>query len=253
LDIAVTRALETLAYPPAGPLLIAAAGALLWRRWPRTGGGVFALAWLYLYVASIPLTAAVLAERLERFPPLQPREVVARGAEAIVVLGGDLYLNAVEYQGSTVGPAAMMRLRYGASLHRKTGLPLAVTSGDPLEIGVIGGELMARVLRRELDTPVRWVEKRSRNTFENARFTAGMLRADGIERVALVSHAWHLPRARAAFERHGMEVVPAPTAFYRRGPLQRGAFAFLPDDDALSRNTWYVHELIGRLWYALFY
>ena len=253
MDIAVTRVLETLAYPPAGPLLMVVAGALLWRRWPRTGGGLFAAAWLYLYAASIPWTTAALAERLERYPPLPPQEVTARGAQAIVVLGGDLYLNAVEYQGSTVGPGAMMRLRYGAYLHRKTGLPVAVTSGDPLGIGVIGGELMARVLRRELDTPVRWVEKRSRNTFENARFTVRMLRADGITRVAVVSHAWHLPRARAAFERQGMEVVPAPTAFYRRGPLEKGVYAFLPGDEALAKNTWYFHELIGRVWYALFY
>lgn len=253
MDIAVTRVLETVAYPPAGPLLLAVLGAWLWRGRPRLGAWIFGLAWLYLYAASLPLTATLLADGLERYPSLQPAEVAARGAEAIVVLGGDFERRAPEYGGAIAGPGTMTRLRYGAHLHRQTALPVAVTSGDPLKTGVAGGRLMADALQRELGVAARWVETQSRNTFENARFTAGLLRADGIRRVALVSHAWHLPRARAAFEGQGLQVVPAPTAFYRPGRLERGALALLPSDDALARNTWYFHELIGRVWYALFY
>ncbi len=69
---------------------------------------------------------------------------------------------------------------------------------------------MAAALREVFGVPVRWLEGESRNTAENAHFSAAMLAGAGIERVALVSQAWHLPRASAEFERAGLEVVAAP-------------------------------------------
>ena len=155
-QIAVTRLVEALVYPPAGPLLLALLGGLLARRRPRLGAGVAGAAWLALYLLSIPAVSGVLAAWLEHTPPATPEAVVARGAEAIVVLGYERYHGAPEYGGDTSGGGELERLRYAAYLHRHTGLPVAVVGGDPMGTGTAGADLMARVLEDEWGVPVRW-------------------------------------------------------------------------------------------------
>ena len=58
------------------------------------------------------------------------------------------------------------------------------------------------------------LESTSRTTWENARFSATLLRQHGWHRVLLVSDAWHLPRALIAFRAAGVTAqASAPRAF----------------------------------------
>ena len=52
-----------------------------------------------------------------------------KSAQAIVVLGGGLYFDTPEYGGDTVGGSTLERLRYAATIARKTNLPVLVTGG----------------------------------------------------------------------------------------------------------------------------
>jgi uncharacterized SAM-binding protein YcdF (DUF218 family) len=97
--------------------------------------------------------------------------------------------------------------------------------------------------------PVKWIEPRSRDTFENAAFSAAMLRTDGIRRILLVTDAMHMPRARAAFERAGMEVVSAPTLFF--GGQARSPGAWVPSAEGMRRSWYAMYELLGIAWYRL--
>ena len=108
---------------------------------------------------------------------------------------------------------------------------------------------MAKALA-ELGVEAHWVEGRAGDTRENARFSAGLLRSEGIGRVLLVSHAWHLARARGAFEAAGLEVVAAPTA-PRTWPDAGRIDAYLPSTRSLHESRWGLHEWLGRAWYAL--
>jgi uncharacterized SAM-binding protein YcdF (DUF218 family) len=107
------------------------------------------------------------------------------------------------------------RVRYGARLARLTGLPVLVTGGS-----VYGGEteakLMREVLELELGVPVQWAESRSRTTHENAKYSADILRAAGIDRIVVVAHGVDMARARAEFEDFGLKVTPAPTGLPMR-------------------------------------
>jgi uncharacterized SAM-binding protein YcdF (DUF218 family) len=110
---------------------------------------------------------------------------------------------------------------------------------------------MRRVLENEFKVPVKWVESASSNTWENASFSKLQLKRDGIERVALVTHAWHMPRSVAAFEEQDIKVTAAPTAYTTSaGPM---ALQFVPDAGALEDSRKALHELLGRLWYAVRY
>ena len=145
--------------------------------------------------------------------------------------------------------AARLRRRYGARLAHETGLPVLVSGGLPRADLPAHAELMRDALERDFGVPVRWLESRSRDTFENARESAAILRRDGIGKAYLVTHAWHMPRAVAAFARTDLVVVPAPTGF-RAAPTWDWQ-TFTPSPKALRESGWALHEWLGRAWYLL--
>jgi uncharacterized SAM-binding protein YcdF (DUF218 family) len=143
----------------------------------------------------------------------------------------------------------LARLRYAAVLHRQTGAPILVSGGSPDGSTVDEAQTMSQVLERDFSVPVRWSEGRSSNTLENAHLSHQILLKSGIQRIYLVTHAWHMPRASLAFERAGFEVVAAPTAFATQAPLS--LMHVLPDAGALLNSALFFREVIGTVWYRL--
>ncbi|MCI5132957.1 MAG: YdcF family protein, partial [Candidatus Electrothrix sp. EH2] len=205
---------------------------------------------LILYLSSIPLTNALLADQLE--PDRPPELAKLKTAGALVVLGFEPYYGAPEYDGLTSGRDEISRLRYAASLHRYTGLPIAVIGGDRLKTGISGAERMGKVLEAEFNVPVRYQDGRSMHTFDNAKYAYEILSKDGITRIVLVTHAWHIRRSKRAFEQAGFFVIAAPTQFYIPGPLEKGLGKWIPTSEALERNRWFFHEIAGMLWFRFF-
>lgn len=242
----ITNALAAFLMPPGSLLLLILAGLLLLRRRRRLGVGLIAGAAALLYVGSTPYVGGRLLQSLD--PPYADPAADRSGA-AIVVLGAGRHPVAPEYGGDTANSPALVRMRYGAHLHRTLGKPLLVTGGRPRGGTVSEAHLMQQVLEQEFNVPVRWVEDASDNTFENALLSRRTLAAAGVQRIYLVTHAWHMPRARLAFERAGFEVIPAPTAFTT--PPPRSVVDFLPDADGLKRTATWAHEVIGMVWYRL--
>lgn len=155
----------------------------------------------------------------------------------------------MEYGGDTVKPFTLERLRYGARLARQLKKPVLVTGGAPDGPGETEGQIMRTVLEREFRVPVRWVEDRSRNTRENALFSATLLGEAGIRRIYLVTHGWHLARAMPEFRKAGFQVVPAGTGYKLHGDVE--LFDFIPNAQALLNSYLASHEWIGRVWYQL--
>lgn len=242
---------KLLVIPPLSLFVMAGLGWLVRKRRPVLGRWLIAGAVVLLYVLSVPLVSASLTRSLQRIPALDLHHLLA-GPQAIVVLGADFAALAPEYGGATVGMMTLERLRYAATLHRATGLPI-LTCGGPSREGV---RPMAFHMRETLETdfgvPVEWTEPASRNTRENLRGAAEILRPrddDGLRHVYLVTHVWHLPRARFAAEAAGFVVTPAGTGYSAWPPVKPGSF--LPSARALRESSWAVHEWIGRLWYVL--
>lgn len=229
--------------PPLNGLLLAGLGWALWHRRPRLARALVGVGLALLVLLALPAVGNAMLRGLEG-APLDMAQ--ARQAQAIVVLGGGRYRDAPEYGGDTVSTSTLARVRYAAKLQRETGLPLLVTGGNPDGRGLSEAETMRRVLTAEFGVPVRWVEGESDNTQENARRSVAMLQREGVTRVLLVTHAWHMPRALRAFEMAGIGVSPAPTLFHR-APLT--FLSFLPQGYGAARQA--VHEWIGILWYRL--
>ncbi|HVS12088.1 MAG TPA: YdcF family protein [Planctomycetota bacterium] len=238
--------LKSLLLPPLSLFALAAVGALLLRRKRKLGWGLIAAAAGLLLVFCTPLVAAALLRSLQR--EVEPWRGAA-GAGAIVVIGGDFSFWAPEYGGESVGPLTLERLRYAAHLARASALPILVSGGPPKRGSCSIAAAMKQALEEDFAVEVRWVEPRSGTTRDNAQLSAQILREHGVARIALVTQAWHMPRARSAFERAGIEVVPAPTGF--RGWPDLSLSSVLPSARALRESAWAVHEWGGRLWYAL--
>lgn len=239
------KLLVALILPPTGPILLALFG--LWltrmesRRWRHGGLWLAILSLAGLLVLSLPIVGKALMVPLEPYPAITPAQL--QRVQAIVILGGGTYSQAPEYGGDTVGSATLERLRYGARLARESHLPLLVSGGSPGG-GRAEGESMREALERDFGAKASWVEAASRDTAENASLSAPLLKTAGITRIALVSHASHLPRAVSLFEKQGLEVTPAPMAFSTGSPSLAGSL--LPGGLGASREA--LHEYLGQLY-----
>jgi uncharacterized SAM-binding protein YcdF (DUF218 family) len=244
--------LKIMLLPPGCLLALAVAGLLTIRRWPWVGRSLLATSLVLLYLLSTPVCSGLLRHSLENYPALTAADLVA-DAEAIVVLSADDYAPAPEYRrNDTVGLITLERIRYSAWLHRATGgLPLLTTGGKLHPRGTPLGESMATALREEFGVPVRWIEDASRNTHENAKFTAEILRAEGVTKIYLVTSASHIRRSVAAFEASGLEVVPAPTNL--PSPIGPTLGDFMPRAKALYWSSQALYEWFGLIWYHLAY
>ena len=234
---------------PGGPLLAIIIGLLLVRKRRGFGFALIVFGTAVLFVLSLPVVANAIAATTERaFPPLHPG-VPLPPHSAIVVLGGGLQQGALDYEGETVNPIVLPRLRSAARLAARTRLPILVAGGRPLTARTTEGDQMADVLQRDFHTPVRWIEKQSLDTQDNARLVVPMLEAAGIRTAILVTDAAHMARARALFVAAGMPVIPAPTDYYANAPLS--VLSFIPNTNALRRSAFSVHEWFGYLWARL--
>ena len=251
-EIAATL-LRLVLMPPLNLLVLATLGWLLQRRWPRFGRALAAGSLVALLVVSTSAGALLLVAPLEeRTAPLELAAAATAGAGAIVVLGAGAVESAPEYGGRAVPDAvALVRLQYAAHLQHVTGLPLMTSGGNASVARGVPPKAatMARTLTEDFRTPVTWIEDRSEDTAENASRSAALLKAAGIKRILLVTHAMHMPRARAAFARQGIEVIDAPTLFYSR--MRWSPTMLLPSASGLYRSYYAMHEWIGLGWYRL--
>ncbi|PUA20513.1 YdcF family protein [Glaciimonas sp. PCH181] len=241
----------TLFLPPTSLILLCCIGFFLYRRWPRFGMSVSAIALLVLLIISTSAGALLFVAPLENQTPVLNATSI-RGAQAIVVLGGGRLQNAPEY-GGVDSPSywTLARLRYAARLHRETGLPVLVAGGKPDGGNESEAVVMARSLREDFATPVKWLEETSNNSAQNAAFSQGILARENVGKILLVTDAIHMPRAKMIFQQSGLEVVAAPTIFFSHDKFSISDF--VPSGEGLRRSYYALHEWIGIAWYKLRY
>ncbi len=251
MDQEIVIILKALLLPP-GILILLFLISLLFIR-GLFGKILLTLTLAIFYMLSTPIVATTLIAGLERHIFVTPDEVIASKAEAIVVLGGGIYREGPEYGGSTIKGDLLERVRYAAWLHKRTNLPIIVSGGSVSMSGKITPEakLAGRVLKQEFGCKVLATEDKSTTTWENALFTSRLLKTQGINKIVLVTHAWHMPRAVNSFKQNDVDVFAAPTIF-STGKLDLGNSMireWLPDSSALRSSYLALHEYLGMTWY----
>jgi uncharacterized SAM-binding protein YcdF (DUF218 family) len=210
-----------------------------------------ALAFLILAVSTWTSFGAMIIGPLEeRFPRPSASDHVA----GIIVLGGGMEgrINLARggYELSTAGD----RFVETAVLARRYPDAKVVVSGGAGEL-ILEGEGDADTARRLLtalgvaaDRLI--LENKSRNTYENAVFTRELVSPKPGETWLLVTSAFHMPRAKALFDKAGFPTVPWPVDYRTSGKEGVSLFADNPLD-ALETTTVAAKEWIGLLAYWL--
>jgi uncharacterized SAM-binding protein YcdF (DUF218 family) len=225
--------------PPASLLLLLLLGLLLIKRWPRTALTFIWVAFIGLFVLSLPVTARVLTATLDA--PAFEKQFL-KHAKVVVVLGGGIKQNTAE-EGDLLSSASYARLRYGVRLARASDLPLLVTGGSVFG-GTPEGEVMNRVAKEDFGLAPRWIENRSRDTNENMKFTAALLKPEHIKHVLIVTDDVHMRRSLTYCRAAGLECWSAPVTTFGNGS---GWIEELPNAGALKHSAATIHELLGLL------
>jgi uncharacterized SAM-binding protein YcdF (DUF218 family) len=199
-----------------------------------------------------PLPDALLRHLERQYPPVAAQADLTRYA-GVIVLGGALepaYTWSVPNQ-SALGDAAERVTEVLPLLKRQPGLRLLFTGGE--------GELFANDLT-EAERARRFftaqgvpdsqliLESASRTTFENAVFSKALPGVDVARPWLLVTSAWHMPRAMAAFKRAGWNVTAYPVDFRAGAATPWTQYSM---DGGVKKWRIGLHEVIGLAIYRL--
>jgi uncharacterized SAM-binding protein YcdF (DUF218 family) len=232
LLIAVTLALAIRRYSPSK--------ALLW------------LSILLLWLVTLPLLPLVF---------LRPAELSLQASAAKLQMAGSQQ-NAIVVLASTVsspppgstepvfGPDTRERCVYAAELYRRF-KPIRVIAsgggGSPVPEGSYAGAMKRALVLEGVPEDAVIVESASHSTYENALFTARLLRSLRVRSIFLVTSAYHMKRASAAFRKQSLEVMPAASDY--RISSQMCWLDWLPSSNYLEMNDALLHEWVGFAYY----
>lgn len=184
-------------------------------------------------------------------------------AEVAVVLGGGTLSADYPRSGVEINGAGD-RVIYAAQLYHQGKVENLLLSG-----GFLGwnprqtspAQDMADLLQA-LDIPQQalWLEPDSRNTYENALLSAKILQEKDVQKILLITSAWHMHRAVKLFEAQGLEVIPAPVDFsvtqrdwetFWQADWKSQLINLVPSASSLSWTTLMLKEYYGILVYEL--
>jgi uncharacterized SAM-binding protein YcdF (DUF218 family) len=198
-----------------------------------------------------PLGNWLLYPLEQRFPPWD----AARGPpDGIVVVGGSIDPDLSAAHGVAVVRSSADRVIATAALARRYPNARVIFSGgsgnlisdDAREADYAGAAFESLGVSKTRLT----MERRARNTQENAEFSRALAAPKSGERWLLVTSAFHMPRSVGLFRKAGFAVEPYPVD-WRVG---KGADVFdcsIYALDGLGRTDVAVREWIGLLAYRL--
>jgi uncharacterized SAM-binding protein YcdF (DUF218 family) len=198
-----------------------------------------------------PLSAWTLAPLENRFPSFIDDGTPVTG---IVVLGGTVEADtSIGRDQITVNEAGERAIALAdlARRYPQARLVFSGGAGSTREDAVSEAEIVSRyadtlgVPRNRLI-----LEQQSRNTHENAVFSARMVQPKPGERWLLVTSAWHMPRSMGCFRKAGFDVTAYPVDYRTNWPRDAYRLASFASD-GLGELDIGVKEWIGMIAYRL--
>ena len=203
-----------------------------------------------LTIVGVLPAGAWLLLPLENRLPANPLPSVVDG---IIVLGGGIDLEVSAARNQLAMDEAAERLLTFVTLARRHPQARLAFSGGSGEL--FGSETSEAAVVKQalrglgLDPEGVVFEDRSRNTFENARYSKDLLKPKADECWLLVTSAYHMARAVGVFQRIGWNVLPYPVGYHTTGTpvlLRRLDVAYRMQEFDVAVYSW-----LGLLAYYL--
>lgn len=234
-------------------LLLGLLGALLLlTRFRSLGRKALVLSIVLLSICAFsPLGNFLLYSLESRFPPWD----ASKGApDGIIVLGGPIDPDISAAHNVPVIRSAADRIVAGAALARKyPSARVIFTGGSPNLIFNDAREADYAAMIFDslgIDRSRLIIERKSRNTLENAEFSKALANPKPGERWLLVTSAFHMPRAAGLFRKAGFPVEPYPVDWRAGDESSLASFMALATDGLLKTDI-AVREWIGLIAYRV--
>lgn len=206
----------------------------------------------FLYICSNSFIVDEVGRWWEKYPV--PK--IEKTQELAIVLGGigriDPTLKRIEFTSSADRLLKALELYHQRKVKR-----ILITGGSGSILHPEDKEAMyIYQYLKNINIPdsVILIENESKNTYENAVFSAKLLDSLHIPKsnIVLVTSAYHLRRSIAVFEKQGFQnIIPFPaerTSGPRKFELDH---CLLPHPDTMSTLYKYIHEWIGFIIYKI--
>ena len=206
-----------------------------------------------LLFCSIPIVSDKLIAYLESNYKLNQISEVQE-ADAIVVLSGMVKViknkNNLDYEWEE----SVDRIFAGIELFKENkSQTLILTRGKlPWSAGIPEGEYLREVAIK-FGVPEKNIllTENVENTDQEAKAIKKLFSINN-PKVILVTSAFHMPRALTVFEAAGIDIVAFPVDFQSR-ESKLTFMSFIPSANSLSGTSFFVREMIGRVYYKLKY
>jgi uncharacterized SAM-binding protein YcdF (DUF218 family) len=198
----------------------------------------------FLAVFSMPYMTMKLNQFVDIYPTLDLDK--KQDAQVIVVLTAGIKY-APEFKTFVSSKNSLVRARYTDLISRITKLPILVSGGNsdkkikkPSEAYIVSRAITF------LGSHPKYLEEKSKNTYESAINTAKKLKELKMDKIILITNATHMKRSINEFKKQGITVIAAPcNKISTVTTWQR----FLPS--SLGQTTNILHEIIGLVWYKV--
>ena len=206
-----------------------------------------------LIFCSLPIISNKLIHYLEKDYILQDASAI-NNADAIVVLSGMINTIKVNDKLKYEFGGAVDRILSGIDLFKNNKSSLLIlTKGQlPWSLGMPEGEYL-KEFAIKFGVPKKSIllTDNVQNTDQEAKSVKKLLNSNDAK-VILITSAFHMPRAKKVFEASNIKVIPFAVDFI--SSHQKLTFmSFVPSAGALSGTSFFVREMIGRLYYSLKY
>ncbi len=230
------KLLQTFSFPTVFLFLILLSGLLLSKR--KAGMVLLIVGTAFYLFFSVTPSADLLIRPLEN----RYEEQDAQEAEYIVLLTGGM-----ENSKTALGESTIFRVVKAFQLYSNfSDKPYIIVSGDDPTLSFSSASEIAGFLGSlGVEEERIIVESESKTTFQSAKEVKDIVRE---KKFALVTSAYHMPRAVYSFEKYGLQPFPVPSDF--KAEKDYSIFDFFPQADNLRKCNLAFHEYLGLIYYS---
>ncbi len=237
-------------------VVVLAVVAVWWWRRPASAGPRRLLVAFFavFYLAATPIGSGLLTASLAHGMPRLATREQARGADAVVVLGGGVQTAKTDDMVlSQLVSTASLRVLEGARVYKLIGARYVIVSGgiadEQLELRPEAEQMAAALVASGVPADRILLDTHAKNTHEHPEGVRPLLVAHHITQFVIVTSPTHMRRAMAVFRHAGYDPVPSVSLLISQHV--KPALFFMPNDDSmfLSNQTLYEYGGFALYWW----